>query len=490
MKKILVANRGEIACRILRTIRHMGLLSVAVYSEPDRAAPHVQQADEAIAIGPAAAAESYLNQKKILDAARESGADAIHPGYGFLSENPGFANLVEDAGLIFIGPTSASMEIMGSKLAAKKAVKSYDIPLVPGHDQAIADVNEASAVAGQIGYPILIKASAGGGGKGMRIVHHPDALASEFDRAQSEALSAFGDGAVFVERYIAAPRHIEIQVLADKFGKTLHLFERECSIQRRHQKVIEEAPSVVLTPKLRAQMGAAAVRVAQACDYHGAGTVEFLLDEQGQFFFLEMNTRLQVEHPVTELITGLDLVEQQIRIARGEHLALNQEDIHLNGHAIELRVYAEDPYNNFLPSTGRLVKYQPPAGPGVRVDDGYAEGMDIPIHYDPLIAKLIACGTDRRQAVQRLIQAIDDYQIEGPATTLPFGTFVLGHGAFLAGDIDTHFVEKHFTPEAILQLRTGEAELAAKLALRFLLDKQRLLTTVQPSSNQWKSARR
>ncbi|KAA3633554.1 MAG: ATP-grasp domain-containing protein, partial [Bacteroidetes bacterium] len=378
MRKILVANRGEIALRVMKTIRKMGINVVAIYSEADRDAPHVRYADEAVCVGPPPSSESYLQIDKIIEVAKALNVDGIHPGYGFLSENDHFAKKVEDSGITFIGPGPEAIRIMGNKLAAKDAVKYYNIPMVPGTEEAITDIPAAKKIALDIGFPILIKAAAGGGGKGMRVVEHEKDFEDQMNRAVSEALSSFGDGAVFIEKYIQQPRHIEIQVLADKHGNTIHLFERECSIQRRHQKVIEEAPSSVLTPQLRASMGTDAVNVAKACSYVGAGTVEFLLDADHNYYFLEMNTRLQVEHPVTEYITGVDLVEQQIRIARGEELAISQDDLTITGHSIELRVYAEDPENDFLPNIGKLEHYELPEAEGVRVDEGYESGMEIP----------------------------------------------------------------------------------------------------------------
>ncbi|MGB5372109.1 MAG: acetyl-CoA carboxylase biotin carboxylase subunit, partial [Flavobacteriaceae bacterium] len=427
MKKILVANRGEIALRIMKTARKMGIKTVAVYSEADRCSPHVKFADEAVFLGKAPSSESYLAMEKVMAAAKETTADAIHPGYGFLSENDVFAQMVVDHGFVFIGPRPHAIKLMGNKLAAKEAVRDYQIPMVPGTEEAITDVVLAKKIAQQIGFPILIKAAAGGGGKGMRIVGSLGELPEQMNRAISEAQAAFGDGAVFIEKYIASPRHIEIQVLADSAGQTVHLFERECSIQRRHQKVIEEAPSSVLTPELRAAMGDAAVKVATACDYVGAGTVEFLLDAEMNFYFLEMNTRLQVEHPVTEWITGIDLVEQQIKIARGEPLAFVQEDLRIKGHALEVRVYAEDPLDNFMPSIGTLSTYRRPEGAGIRLDDGFEQGMVVPIYYDPMLSKLITYGKNREEAIQRMIEAIGQYKIEGVATTLAFGKFVCEH---------------------------------------------------------------
>lgn len=464
MKKVLVANRGEIALRIMRSLREMGIATVAVFSEADRKAPFVRYADEAVCLGPPPSSESYLLGDKIIEVARELGVEGIHPGYGFLSENAAFAAKVNDAGLTFIGPKPHAIEIMGSKLAAKAAVKEFNIPMVPGVDEAISDVQEAARIAEEIGFPILIKASAGGGGKGMRIVENPGEFESQMDRAVSEAVSAFGDGAVFIEKYIGSPRHIEIQVLADTHGNIVHLFERECSVQRRHQKVIEEAPSSVLTPELREKMGASACDVARACDYVGAGTVEFLVDENLNYYFLEMNTRLQVEHPVTEMITGLDLVKEQVRIARGEKLPFAQSDLSINGHAVEVRVYAEDPANNFLPDIGKLHSYRQPEGPGVRVDSGFEEGMEIPIYYDPMIAKLVVHGATREEAINRMKRAITDYEISGVATTLSFCLFVMNHDAFYSGKFDTHFVQTHFSPEKLESVCEDEQEVAALMA--------------------------
>jgi len=489
MKKILVANRGEIALRIMRTAKKMGIKTVAVYSDADRHAPHVLFADEAVHIGPAPSVESYLVIDKIIKAAKDTGSQGIHPGYGFLSENSTFAKAVDDAGITFIGPNTYAIEVMGSKLAAKDAVKSYDIPMVPGIDEAIEDVEKAKAIAQDIGFPILIKASAGGGGKGMRIVHNEEELPEQMQRAISEAQSAFGDGSVFIEKYVTSPRHIEIQVLADRHDNYLHLFERECSIQRRHQKVVEEAPSCVLTPELREAMGQAAINVAKACNYEGAGTVEFLLDGEMNFYFLEMNTRLQVEHPVTEWITGVDLVEQQIRIARGEVLSIRQEDLHIQGHALELRVYAEDPLNNFLPSIGKLTTYQKPTGDNIRVDDGYQEGMDIPIYYDPMIAKLITYGNDRQAAIDKMKEAIAHYHIEGIETTLPFGAFVIRHEDFTSGGFDTHFVKKNFSEEAIEKIQEKERKIAAIFAVKQYLADREILKPINHQSSNWSKSR-
>ncbi len=475
MKKVVVANRGEIAVRVMKTAQKMGIKTVAVFSEADRNAPHVRFADEAVCIGPPPSSQSYLLGEKIIEAAKVLGADAIHPGYGFLSENAGFAEAVEKNGLVFIGPKAAAIRVMGSKLAAKEAVKKFDIPMVPGIDEAITDVEKAKGIASKIGFPILIKASAGGGGKGMRVVTNAAEMESQMERAISEAKSAFGDGSVFIEKYVASPRHIEIQVMADSHGNYLHFFERECSIQRRHQKVVEEAPSSVLTPQLREEMGAAAIQVAKACNYIGAGTVEFLLDADHHFYFLEMNTRLQVEHPVSELISGVDLVELQIKVARGEALPMRQEDLKINGHALELRVYAEDPLNDFLPSVGTLETYRLPEGEGIRVDNGFEEGMEVPIYYDPMLSKLIAYGATREEAIQRMLLAIKEYKIEGVQTTLPFGKFVFEHAAFRSGQFDTHFVKQHYAPEALTEKNTQEAKIAALIALKTYLKDQKTL---------------
>ncbi|TDD77508.1 acetyl-CoA carboxylase biotin carboxylase subunit [Flavobacterium caseinilyticum] len=475
MKKILVANRGEIAIRVMKTAQKMGIKTVAVYSTADRNAPHVKFADEAVWIGEAPSSQSYLLGSKIIEVAKSLNVDAIHPGYGFLSENADFAEEAEKNNIIFIGPKSKAIKIMGSKLAAKEAVKQYDIPMVPGFDQAITDVEKAKVIAKEVGFPILIKASAGGGGKGMRVVESEADFESQMDRAISEAIAAFGDGSVFIEKYVGSPRHIEIQVMADSHGNVLYLFERECSIQRRHQKVIEEAPSSVLTPELRKKMGEAAVLVAKSCDYLGAGTVEFLLDENNNFYFLEMNTRLQVEHPVTEWITGTDLVELQIRVARGEELAIKQEDLKIKGHAMELRVYAEDPINDFLPSVGHLDVYKLPVGEGIRVDNGFEQGMDIPIYYDPMLAKLITYGETREEAIQIMIKAIEDYHVEGVQTTLPFGKFVFEHEAFRSGKFDTHFVKNYYSAEMLKNQIAQEAEIAAKVALKQYFEDQKII---------------
>lgn len=475
MKKILVANRGEIAIRVMKTAQKMGIKTVAVFSTIDRNAPHVKFADEAICIGEPPSNQSYLRDDKIIEVALKLHVDAIHPGYGFLSENADFAELCEQNNIIFIGPRSKAIKIMGSKLAAKEAVKHYNIPMVPGIDKAITDVSKAKKIAKKIGFPILIKASAGGGGKGMRIVEKECDLESQMKRAVSEATSAFGDGSVFIEKYVSSPRHVEIQIMADSHGNVLHFFERECSIQRRHQKVIEEAPSSILTPKLRHEMGEAAIKVAKSCDYLGAGTVEFLMDENHNFFFLEMNTRLQVEHPVSEIIAGVDLVELQIRVARGEALKMKQEDLKIHGHALELRVYAEDPLNDFLPSVGHLDIYKLPVGNGIRVDNGFEEGMNIPIYYDPMLSKLITYGNTREEAIELMIKAIDNYQIKGVQTTLSFGKYVFEHEAFRSGNFDTHFVKNYYSPEILKKQTETEEKLAAIIAVKKYIEDQKIV---------------
>ena len=441
-KKILIANRGEIAVRVLRACREMGVQSVAVYSDVDRAALHVRKADEAYPLGPAPAAESYLNIEKIIAAARKSGADAIHPGYGFLSENPRFAHACAEAGIKFIGPTAAAMEMMGSKTRARQHMEKAGVPFVPGTSRGVESVEEAAHVAEKIGYPIMLKAAAGGGGKGMRLVHTPDELRSALESARSEAQRAFGDNEVYIEKAIVNPRHIEMQILADEHGNTVYLGERECSIQRRHQKVLEESPSPLVDPEMRRRMGEVAVRVTQAASYTNAGTIEFLADQHKNFYFLEMNTRLQVEHPVTELTTGLDLVYLQIRIAAGEKLPFKQEDIQLRGHAIECRIYAEDPENNYFPSPGKISLLLLPSGPGIRRDSGMYEGWTVPIEYDPLLAKLIGYGTDRAQATARLVRALHEYFVGGIKTNLSLFRRILNDPEFQAGRLDTGYLDR------------------------------------------------
>lgn len=494
IKKILVANRGEIALRILRTAREMNIETVAIFSEADRKAPHVRYADEAVCVGPAPSSESYLNIDKILEVCHQLNVDAIHPGYGFLSENAVFARRVREAGLIFIGPSPESIEVMGSKLAAKQAAGSYNIPMVPGTASAIEDREEAKRISAEIGYPVLIKASAGGGGKGMRVVENDAEFDEQMDRAVSEAISSFGDGAVFIEKYITSPKHIEIQVLGDQHGNIIHLFERECSIQRRHQKVIEEAPSISITPAIREEMGRCAVDVARSCGYYGAGTVEFIMDENKNFYFLEMNTRLQVEHPVTELITGVDLVKQMIYIAEGKALTIQQEDLQIKGHSIEVRVYAEDPANNFLPDVGTLTTYVRPQGNGVRVDDGFEQGMEIPIYYDPMLSKLITYGQNREEAIEKMIRAIDEYHISGVQTTLTFCRFVMNHPIFQSGSFDTNFVNLHFSPELLNSHQNQDSKQLAALLSAYLIQNKKPKQSIPEDSkpvlkSRWKTQR-
>ena len=484
INKILVANRGEIALRIMKTCKRLGIGTVAVYSEADQSAPFVKYADQSILIGPAPSAESYLKQDVIIDVAKKLDVDAIHPGYGFLSENASFAKKVSDAGIIFIGPSGESIEVMGDKLSAKKAVTAYDIPMVPGLNEEVTDVAKAKKVANEIGYPILIKAAAGGGGKGMRVVKSDAEFEDQMKRAVSEAQNAFGNGAVFIEKYITEPRHIEIQILADMHGNVVHLFERDCSVQRRHQKVIEEAPSAVLSDKIRNEMGKAACDVARSCDYYGAGTVEFIY-ENDSFYFLEMNTRLQVEHPVTELITGLDLVEEQIKIAQGEQLNFIQDELNITGHAIEIRVYAEDPCNDFLPDIGKVEVYNRPKGEGVRVDDALEEGMEIPIYYDPMIAKLIVHASTREKAIKLMLDAIDDYDIVGVKTTLPFCSYALNHDSFRSGNYDTRFVSLYFNDPSIIDPNKETLE-AALASISVLEQKDKINSFFLPSkSTNW-----
>jgi acetyl-CoA carboxylase biotin carboxylase subunit len=438
----------------------MGISTVAIYSEADVQALHVRYADEAYCVGGAASADSYLRMDRIIDLCKTTGAEAVHPGYGFLSENAVFARKLKENGIVLIGPSAESMEVMGSKIASKQAVKAFGVPLVPGIDEAIKNPEDALLVAIEVGFPVLVKASAGGGGKGMRVVDRKEDFLSALQMAQNEARSAFGDDSVFIEKYVGSPRHIEIQLMADNYGNACYLFERECSIQRRHQKLVEEAPSAVLTEEIRRAMGEAAVNVAKACNYSGAGTVEFLLSENMEFYFLEMNTRLQVEHPVTELITGIDLVKEQIRVAAGETLSFSQGDLKIHGHAIELRICAEDPLNQFLPNVGTVETYKVPQGSGIRVDDCMESGMEIPIYYDNMLAKLIVWAPNRLDAIARMRRAIGEYVITGIETTLMFGDFVMTHPAFIEGKFDTHFIQQYFTPEAMLPPLLGEQEQA------------------------------
>jgi acetyl-CoA carboxylase, biotin carboxylase subunit len=460
-KKLLIANRGEIACRVIRACREMRIATVAVYSDADSDALHVRMADEAFHIGTAPSAESYLRGEKIIEAAKRSGAEAIHPGYGFLSENAGFVRRVKESGLTFIGPSPEAMEAMGGKMSARRIAIEAGVPVVPGTTQPLAGFEDASEVAAEVGYPIMLKASAGGGGKGMRLVADAGGLRSALEAAQSEARSSFGDDAVYIEKAIVRPRHIEIQVFSDTHGNHVHLGERECSIQRRHQKVIEECPSPLNSVELREKMGACAVMVAKAVDYVGAGTVEFLVsDLDRSFYFLEMNTRLQVEHPVTELVTGIDLVREQIRVAAGEPLSFSQADVRMIGHAIECRVYAEDPENNFLPSPGRITRLRIPHGPGVRDDGGVYEGAEVSIYYDPMISKFAAYGKDRAEAIDRMRRALAEYEIGGIRTTLPFFREVVEDEEFVAGRIDTGFISKWQERRKVREPDTEQTDLA------------------------------
>ena len=471
LKKILIANRGEIAIRIMRACREMGIATVAVYSEVDRTAQHVRYADEAFLLGPAPATESYLVMEKIIEAAKKSDVQAIHPGYGFLAENPEFAQLVKDNGLIFIGPEPDTIQLLGDKMAARETMIKAGVPIVPGVKQAISSAAEAQKIADEIGYPILLKAAAGGGGKGMRIVRTADDMSQLFKMARSEAKSAFGDDRIYIEKYLERPRHIEFQIMADQHGNVVHLSERECSIQRRHQKVIEESPSPIVDPDLRQRMGDTAVKAARAANYVNAGTVEFLIDQDKNFYFLEVNTRLQVEHPVTEMVTGIDLAKEQIRIAAGERLSFSQDAIQWRGSAIECRIYAEDPENNFLPSIGKIHSYREPNGIGIRVDSGLAKGDTVSMYYDPLISKLIAWGRNRREAIQRMKRALDEYAISGVQTVIPFHQQVMNHPDFMAGNISTHFIDEQ--KEQLFKSNTiPEDELETMAILSCLFDYQ------------------
>ena len=499
-KKILIANRGEIAVRVIRACRELGVLSVAVYSDVDRASLHVRKADEAYHIGKANATESYLNIEKIVDTAQRCGAEAIHPGYGFLSENAKFAQTCADAGIKFIGPSPASIDLMGSKTRARREMQRAGIPLVPGTSAGVESYEQAQQTARQIGYPVMLKAAAGGGGKGMRLVHSPEELKPALESAQSEAGGAFGDSEVYLEKAIINPRHIEMQILADEHGNVVYLGERECSLQRRHQKVLEEAPSPIVGEEMRKKMGDVAVRVATAAGYSNAGTIEFLVDENKNFYFLEMNTRLQVEHPVTELITGLDLVHLQIRIASREKLPFQQEEIRIRGHAIECRIYAEDPDNHFFPSPGKITLLLSPSGPGIRRDSGMYEGWTVPLEYDPLLAKLIGYGADRQQAVGRLLRALNEYFVGGIKTNISLFLRILSDPDFQAGKLDTGFLDRLLARETPVSA-DGNSEIAAIAAGIFaVLDSapnssQVSTGTLSPSSNgmapsTWKKAGR
>ncbi len=486
-RKVLIANRGEIAVRIIRGCRELGLGTVAVYSEADRSAPHVALADEAYLVGPPPSRDSYLRQDRILEVAQRAGAQAIHPGYGFLAENAAFARACEEAGVVFIGPRSETIALMGEKTSARRLAVKAGVPVVPGTLEPLADASTIKAEAQRIGFPLMLKAAAGGGGKGMRLVTTPDELESAAARARSEARSAFGDDSVYLEKAILCPRHIEIQVLADHYGNAVHLFERECSIQRRHQKVIEESPSPVVTSALRQRMGDLAVTLARTAGYVNAGTLEFLVDADLNPYFLEMNTRLQVEHPVTEMVTGEDLVKLQIRIAQGEKLPFAQADLRQRGHAIECRVYAEDPDRGFLPSPGPILALRVPGGPGIRDDSGVYEGYRVPIHYDPLISKLVAHGVDRNDALARMRRAVSEYKVLGIKTTLPFFDRVLRHPDFVSGNCDTSFVEKVLAETPVAAQGRWEVALAAA-AIGAYRDRaqSRLPAAATPAASGWR----
>ncbi len=494
--KVLIANRGEIAVRIIRSCRELGMSVVAVYSEPDAESLHVRLADEAICVGPAASNQSYLKIDAILDGAKRTGAEAIHPGYGFLAENADFARAVREAGITFIGPSPEAMEVMGSKTSARRAAIEAGVPIVPGTVEPLTSFEEARTTAVQFGFPVMLKAAAGGGGKGMRLVNSDDELQSAFETAQNEAASAFGDSSVYLEKAVERPRHIEIQVFADSHGNVVHLGERECSIQRRHQKVIEECPSPINDPVLRQTMGEAAVRIARAVDYLGAGTVEFLVaDTTRDFYFLEMNTRLQVEHPVTELVTGFDLVREQFRVADGEQLSFKQDEVKWNGQAIECRIYAEDPDNNFFPSPGVITRLQEPSGPGIRIDSGVRQFSEVSIHYDPMIAKLAVWGRTRAEAIDRLKRALNEYEVSGITTTLPFFRRVIADPEFVEGNLDTGFIprfnerEKEKQTETVPEAETDIAIIAA--TLQFLQSqKSKTISTATASVNRWKMSGR
>jgi acetyl-CoA carboxylase biotin carboxylase subunit len=471
-RKVLIANRGEIAVRVMRACRELDIRTVAVYSDVDRKALHVRYADEAYPIGPALSTESYLRIDRMIEVARRSGAEAIHPGYGFLAENPDFARACADAGLVFIGPPVAAMELMGSKTASRRALMQAGLPVVPGTDRNLETLEEVERVAGEIGYPVMLKASAGGGGKGLRLVFAPEELESAYRNARSEAQNAFNDPAIYLEKYLERPRHIEIQILGDQHGNLIYLGERECSLQRRHQKVMEECPSPLVDDDLRHRMGKTAVRIGKLAGYFNAGTVEFLVNQKREFYFLEMNTRLQVEHPVTEMVMGIDMVKEQLRIAAGEPLRWRQEDVRLRGAALECRIYAEDPANNFFPSPGLIQRLQAPRGPGIRSDSGVYEGWTVPLEYDPLLAKLVVWGNDRAEAVARLRRALSEYEVFGIKTTIPFFRRVVDHADFVAGRIDTGFIDRALA-EGILSEDEPSAELERVALLAAALDASR-----------------
>jgi acetyl-CoA carboxylase biotin carboxylase subunit len=496
-KKVLIANRGEIAVRIIRACREMGVRAVAIFSEIDRKALHVRLADEAYPVGPAQAAESYLNMDRIIQVAKESKAEAIHPGYGFFAENYDFVKRIEAEGLAFIGPPADAVKLLGDKVAARKTMRNSGVPIVPGTEVEIGSDEHGASIAEEVGFPILIKAVGGGGGKGMRIVREKKELKSALRAASSEAKSAFADPRIYIEKYLERPRHVEIQILVDKFGNAIHLGERECSIQRRHQKVIEESPSPVVDEKMRKAMGEAAVTAAKASGYVNAGTIEFLVDSDRNFYFLESNTRLQVEHPVTEMVTGIDLAKEQLRIASGMKLSYKQEDVRQKGSAIECRIYAEDPENNFLPSTGPVHSYWEPSGPGIRVDSGLYEGAEVSLFYDPLISKLLAWGETRQEAIQRMKRALSEYRISGVATTIPFHLKVMEHEKFKKGDIHTHFIDEEFEKGRLPEVANRDELLKAVAVFSALLahaEKKKsvgLVTSrVRSQESPWKMAGR
>ena len=486
--KVLVANRGEIAVRVMRACREMGYPTVAVYSEPDRSALHVVYADEAMPIGPAPSRESYLRIDRILDAAKKTGADAIHPGYGFLAENAGFARACRDAGILFIGPSPESIEAMGSKTEARQRMKAAGVPVVPGLTEAVKSFDEIAAFARETGFPIMIKASAGGGGKGLRLVEREEDLRSSFERVTSEAQAFFGDGAVYAEKFIASPRHIEVQVLGDQHGNIVHVGERECTLQRRHQKVVEESPSPVVDHELRERLGAMAVKAAAAVNYYSAGTIECLMGPDKQFYFLEMNTRLQVEHPVTEMVWGIDLVKAQLRVAQGEPLGFTQKDLAPNGHAIECRIYAEDPAHNFSPSPGLIRNLTLPQGPGVRNDNGVFAGYTVPVYYDPMLSKLICHAGTRHDAIDRMLRALQEYRVDGIQTTIPFFTFLMKHPDFRSANFDTGFIDR-ILPEIDLAHRPDEEgvrDLALIAAAILAFEDSQNVRLPEETTSRWK----
>lgn len=493
IKKIVIANRGEIAHRIIKACRELGIISVAIYSEVDKNALHVRRADEAYLIGPSPASESYLNKEKIIKLAKEIGADAIHPGYGFVSENPEFIKMVEESGIIFIGPSSKSVLMMGEKTSARRLMRQHNVPIVPGTTEPIQSIAEGKKIAGEIGYPVMLKAAAGGGGKGMRKIASENEFEESYNRAKNEALKAFSNDDVYLEKFIEHPKHIEVQILADKFGNYLHLFERECSVQRRHQKVIEEAPSIAVDEITRHKITQAAIKAAKACNYYNAGTIEFLMDKNKDFYFLEMNTRLQVEHPVTEMITGIDLVKQQIKIASGEKLTIKQDNLRIHGHAVECRVYAEDVDNNFAPSIGKIIHHRLTSGPGIRIDRGIDIMSEIPIYYDPLLSKVIAWGIDREEALARMKRALGEYQISGVITNIPVFNWILKQKKFLEGEFDINFLDNDFLPLVPGKWKNEPSNEYEEIAAIFgaILKQKELETTLSDNcvaeNNAWRS---